>query len=370
MQHCPLAAGPCSALLDAPMLETVSVSASASASPAPAIVVRDLVKSYAGHPAVRGVSFEVARGEIIGLLGPNGAGKSTTLRILTGYLPASSGHVTVCGIDVASEPAEVKNHLGYMPENNPLPDDMRVGEYLHFRGRLKGLTRRRLAPRLDEVVHLCDLGRVRDRIIGKLSKGYRQRVGIADAILAEPPLIIMDEPTIGLDPHQILAVRDLIFSLRGRMTVLISSHILPEIEATCDRVVIVNQGRVVALGAPAELRRQFFGVGHYELELAGPLEALPALLATLHPGLAVAPAAGAAPTTPGTAPAPGTPGPAVAAPDGFVTLRLLAPADAPDLREPLINALAHDPRFRLRSLTRARHTLEEVFLAATQAKAA
>jgi ABC-2 type transport system ATP-binding protein len=324
---------------------------SALSATASAIVVRDLVKTYAGHPAVRGVSFEVAHGEIIGLLGPNGAGKSTTLRILTGFLPATSGQVTVCGVDVASAPSEVKNHLGYMPENNPLPEDMRVGEYLHFRGRLKGLTRQKLAPRLDEVVHLCDLGRVRDRIIGKLSKGYRQRVGIADAILAEPPLIIMDEPTIGLDPHQILAVRDLISSLRGRMTVLISSHILPEIEATCDRVVIVNQGRVVAAGAPAELRRQYFGPGHYELELAGPLDQLPALLATVHPNLARI---------------------STSEPDGsgFAILRLATPADAPDLREPLLNALARDPRFRLRSLTRARHTLEEVFLAATQAKSA
>ena len=331
-----------------PAVQTSPATAAASA---PAIVVRDLVKSYAGHLAVRGVSFEVAHGEIIGLLGPNGAGKSTTLRILTGFLPATSGQVTVCGIDVAAHPAEVKNHLGYMPENNPLPDDMRVGEYLHFRGRLKGLTRRKLAPRLDEVVHLCDLGRVRDRIIGKLSKGYRQRVGIADAILAEPRLIIMDEPTIGLDPHQILAVRDLIASLRGRMTVLISSHILPEIEATCDRVVIVNQGRVVAAGAPADLRHEFFGPGHYELELAGPLDQLPAVLVGVNPGLATVSASDADAA-------------------GFVTLRLSAPSDAPDLREALVNALARDTRFRLRALTRARHTLEEVFLAATQAKAA
>jgi ABC-2 type transport system ATP-binding protein len=314
----------------------------------PAILVRDLTKTYAGHPAVRGVSFEVAHGEIIGLLGPNGAGKSTTLRILTGYLPASSGSVQVCGIDVASDPAEVKNHLGYMPENNPLPEDMRVREYLHFRGRLKGLTRRRLGPRLDEVIHLCDLGRVRDRIIGKLSKGYRQRVGIADAILAEPPLIIMDEPTIGLDPHQILAVRDLISSLRGRMTVLISSHILPEIEATCDRVVIVNQGRVVAAGAPAELRHRYFGSGHYELELAGPLDHLPILLADIHPALALV----------STTPTDG----------GFSTIRLGSPPEAPDLREALLHALTRDPRFRLRTLTRARHNLEEVFLAATQTK--
>ncbi len=320
----------------------------------PAIIVRDLVKTYSGHPAVRGVSFEVAKGEIIGLLGPNGAGKSTTLRILTGYLPATSGQVTVCGIDVANHPSEVKNHLGYMPENNPLPEDMRVGEYLHFRGRLKGLRRSQMAPRIDEVVHLCDLGRVRDRIIGKLSKGYRQRVGIADAILAEPPVIIMDEPTIGLDPHQILAVRDLIAGLRGRMTVLISSHILPEIEVTCDRVVIVNQGRVVASGTPTDLRAQFFGPGHYELELAGPLDQLPALLTAVHSGLALLHSSGSAALRPTS--------------DSFAALRLSAPHDAPDLREALVNALARDTRFRLRALARTRHTLEEVFLAATNQK--
>ena len=323
--------------------------------PEPAIIVRDLVKTYSGVPAVRGVSFEVAKGEIIGLLGPNGAGKSTTLRILTGYLPATSGQVSVCGVNVATHPAEVKNLLGYMPENNPLPEDMRVNEYLHFRGSLKGLRRRQLAPRLDEVVHLCDLGRVRDRIIGKLSKGFRQRVGIADAILAEPPVIIMDEPTIGLDPHQIIAVRDLIAGLRGRMTVLISSHILPEIEVTCDRVVIVNQGRVVAAGTPAELRREWIGPGHYELELAGPLDQLPALLAAVHPSLAlVEPLADRLPL----------------ASDAFTSLRLTVAPDAPALGEALINAFAHDPRFRLRAVARTRHTLEDVFLAATQPKAA
>jgi ABC-2 type transport system ATP-binding protein len=311
----------------------------------PAIIVRDLVKTYSGHPAVRGVSFEVAKGEIIGLLGPNGAGKSTTLRILTGFLPATSGQVTVCGVDVATRPAEVKNLLGYMPENNPLPEDMRVGEYLHFRGRLKGLRRRQMAPRLDEVVHLCDLGRVRDRIIGKLSKGYRQRVGIADAILAEPPVIIMDEPTIGLDPHQILGVRDLIAGLRGRMTVIISSHILPEIEMTCDRVLIINRGRVVAQGTPATLRREVLGRTAYQLTVAGDLPALPALLTTIESSLKVT--------------AQGEPDAS-----GFVQFTLATERDA-DLGEPLLTALiAH--HYRVRALSRAHPTLEDVFLAATR----
>ena len=232
----------------------------------PAIEVSHLVKAYAGVTAVNDISFRVARGEILGFLGPNGAGKSTTMRILTGYLPATSGSVNICGVPVASRPDEVKRHIGYMPENNPLPEDMRVSEYLYFRGRLKEIKRRMLGPRIDEVLELCDLKRVRHKIIGQLSKGYRQRVGIAESILAEPPVIIMDEPTIGLDPHQILIVRDLIASLRGRMTVIISSHILPEIEMTCDRVLIINQGRVVAQGTPADLRREVLGRTSYQDE--------------------------------------------------------------------------------------------------------
>src|SRR3954469_20832338 len=258
-----------------------------SAPLSPAIEVSHLVKSYAGAPAVADISFSVARGEIIGFLGPNGAGKSTTMRILTGYLPANSGVVRICGHSVASEPDAVKRLVGYMPENNPLPEDMRVSEYLYFRGRLKEVPRRKLGPRIDEVLEVCDLKRVRHKIIGQLSKGYRQRVGIAEAILAEPPVIIMDEPTIGLDPHQILIVRDLIASLRGRMTVIISSHILPEIEMTCDRVLIINQGRVVAQGTPADLRREILGQSTYHLEAAGDWPALAPLLASLEPTLAI-----------------------------------------------------------------------------------
>ncbi|MEJ1972268.1 MAG: ATP-binding cassette domain-containing protein [Lacunisphaera sp.] len=209
------------------------------------------------------------RGEIVGLLGPNGAGKSTTMRILTGYLPANSGSVHICGQPVASHPEATKRNVGYMPENNPLPEDMRVSEYLWFRGRLKEMPRAKLRARIDEVLELCDLKRNRHRILGRLSKGNKQRVGIAEAILAEPAVIIMDEPTIGLDPHQIIIVRNLIASLRGRMSVIISSHILPEIEETCDRVLIINGGRIVAQGSPADLRHEIFGHTTYRLELAG-----------------------------------------------------------------------------------------------------
>ncbi len=313
----------------------------------PAIEVRDLVKVYSGHTAVSKISFTVARGEILGFLGPNGAGKSTTMRILTGYLPATAGEVSVCGVPVASHSADIKKLIGYMPENNPLPDDMRVSEYLHYRGRLKEIPRRKLSIRLDEVFERCDLTRVRHRIIGKLSKGFRQRVGIAEAILAEPPVIIMDEPTIGLDPHQIQIVRELIDSLRGRMTVIISSHILPEIEMTCDRVLIINQGRVVATGTPADLRREVFGQSRYHLEISGDtVAALPGALTKVEPTLHIATA--------------GEPDPA-----GFRKLTLTS-ARADDLGDSLLHALASDGRFRVRSLHRAQASLEDVFLAATK----
>ncbi len=310
-----------------------------------AIEVSHLVKSYGGILAVNDISFTVARGEIVGFLGPNGAGKSTTMRILTGYLPATSGSVHICGLPVATQPDEIKRRIGYMPENNPLPEDMRVSEYMYFRGRLKEVPRRKLGPRIDEVLEICDLKRVRHKIIGQLSKGYRQRVGIAEAILAEPPVIIMDEPTIGLDPHQILIVRDLIASLRGRMTVIISSHILPEIEVTCDRVLIINQGRVVAQGTPAHLRREIFGHSSYHLELAGDLAALPAALAAVDDTLQCS--------------APGEPGA-----DGFCRLKITTRRDG-ELGEPLLAALLGHG-FRVRALNREHPTLEDVFLAATR----
>ena len=317
----------------------------ADSTAAPAIEVSHLVKTYAGVAAVNDISFSVGRGEIIGFLGPNGAGKSTTMRILTGYLPATSGDVRLCGLPVASRADEVKRLIGYMPENNPLPEDMRVNEYLYYRGRLKEVPRRKLGPRLDEVLEICDLKRVRHRLIGKLSKGYRQRVGIAEAILAEPPVIIMDEPTIGLDPHQILIVRDLISSLRGRMTVIISSHILPEIEVTCDRVLIINGGRVVAQGTPAQLRREILGHSTYRIELAGDTAALPALLAGVEATLKITAIAGPAA-------------------DGFHALTLTTARDD-ELGEPLLRTLAAQS-FRVRALSREHPTLEDVFLTATK----
>ena len=310
-----------------------------------AIAVSHLVKTFAGTAAVNDISFAVARGEILGLLGPNGAGKSTTMRILTGYMPATSGSVSICGFSLATQPDEIKRRIGYMPENNPLPEDMRVSEYLYFRGRLKEVPRRKLGPRIDEVLEVCDLKRVRHKIIGKLSKGFRQRVGIAEAILAEPPVIIMDEPTIGLDPHQILIVRDLIASLRGRMTVIISSHILPEIEVTCDRVLIINQGRIVAQGTPAALRREILGRNVYGLEAAGDPARLAALLAGFTPALRIT--------------AQGDPDAG-----GFRAVTLTTES-GDELGETLLRALLA-AGLRVRALSRAHSTLEDVFLAATR----
>ncbi|MDR1280955.1 MAG: ABC transporter ATP-binding protein [Opitutaceae bacterium] len=384
---------------------------------ASAIVVENLVKTYAGVTAVNRVSFSVARGEIVGFLGPNGAGKSTTMRILTGYLPASAGRVEVCGVPVATRPGDVKRLIGYMPENNPLPEDMRVSEYLHYRGRLKEVPRRKLGPRIDEVLELCDIKRVRHRILGKLSKGFRQRVGIAEAVLAEPPVIIMDEPTIGLDPHQILIVRDLIASLRGRMTVIISSHILPEIEMTCDRVLIINGGRLVATGTPAELRRDLIGGAHYDIEFAGEPSDVSRVLAGIDSGLALAlpsaaapdgfyrgrirftlPVASAASAASSTAaasasattaavaaaataaaaaalPPPPPPSPSADSPSaGPPTPSMPMPMHSgsgttppfPDLGERILAALVREPALRVRSLAPGRATLEDVFLAATR----
>ncbi|MEM7791455.1 MAG: ABC transporter ATP-binding protein [Verrucomicrobiota bacterium] len=231
------------------------------------IYVKNLTRYYGAIAAIKNVSFNVNRGEIVGFLGPNGAGKSTTMRILSGLLPASSGSAWISGTSVAQNPSEVKRRIGFMPENNPLPEDMRVVEYLRFRGRLKEIPGRKLRASVQDVMEVCDLARTaRRKIIGTLSKGFRQRVGIADALLGDPEVIIMDEPTIGLDPHQIQGIRKLIDSLRGRLTVVLSSHILPEIERSCDRVIIINRGRVVASGTSAELREEFLPGQRFQIE--------------------------------------------------------------------------------------------------------
>ena len=236
----------------------------------PSIRVENLTRKFGALTAIQNVSFTVNRGEIVGFLGPNGAGKSTTMRILSGIMPATSGSAWVGGVAVAQNPHEVKQKIGYMPENNPLPDDMRVVEYLRFRARLKGVSGRKLRETVQDVMETCDLARTaRRKIIGTLSKGFRQRVGIADALLGNPEVIIMDEPTIGLDPHQIQGIRKLINNLRGRLTVVLSSHILPEIERSCDRVIIINRGRIVASGTSDSLREEFLPGNRFELEVKG-----------------------------------------------------------------------------------------------------
>jgi ABC-2 type transport system ATP-binding protein len=236
----------------------------------PMIKVEDLTKRYAGVRALSGVSFEVGRGEIVGFLGPNGAGKSTTMRILTGFIPASSGRVQVAGCDVFEDSLEVRRHIGYMPENNPLYVDMRVNEYLKFRARLKGVPRSERRDRLEEVLKQCGLTEVSRRVIGQLSKGFRQRVGLADALLAEPDLLILDEPTIGLDPVQIRQVRQLIKDLGKRHTILISSHILPEVEMTCNRVIIIHHGKILASDTPDNLVKTLNAGGLINAEVRGP----------------------------------------------------------------------------------------------------
>lgn len=220
------------------------------------IHVRGLTKYYGDYPAVRDVSFDVAAGRIVGFLGPNGAGKSTTMRILTGYLTATSGQATIAGLDVFWDSVEVRRRIGYMPESCPLYQEMRVREYLHFRAGIKGLYGRQRRSRIDYVLGRCWLQDVHRQIIGTLSKGYRQRVGLADALLASPPVLILDEPTAGLDPTQIRSTRSLIRELGQEHTVLLSTHILSEVEMTCDAVIIIDKGRVVASNTLQELTQQ------------------------------------------------------------------------------------------------------------------
>lgn len=212
------------------------------------IHVEQLTKYYGDYPAVRDVSFEVARGQIVGFLGPNGAGKSTTMRILAGYITATSGRATIDGKDVFWDPIEARRRIGYLPESCPLYTEMRVEEYLRFRGGLKGMGGSMRRTRIDYVLERCWLKDVRRQLIGTLSKGFRQRVGLADALLANPPVLIMDEPTVGLDPAQIRETRRLIRELGSQHTILLSTHILPEVEMTCDSVIIIHQGTVAVRG--------------------------------------------------------------------------------------------------------------------------
>jgi ABC-2 type transport system ATP-binding protein len=247
------------------------------------IEVQDLTKSYGARLAVDGISFSVPRGEILGFLGPNGAGKSTTMRILTGYLSASSGSASIDGFDVFRNPLEVRRRVGYLPENNPLYNDMRVSDYLRLCCKLRGVAPRRRAARVAYAIEVCGLGERRRDIVGRLSKGLRQRVGLAQAVVHDPDLLILDEPTSGLDPTQTKETRELIVDLGKDHTVILSSHILPEVSATCQRVVIINRGVLVADDRPDNLARRM-SEGHgidVELTVRGGADAIRAKLAAI-----------------------------------------------------------------------------------------
>src|SRR5580704_6182396 len=233
------------------------------------ITVTDLTKRYARHTAVDHVSFEVQKGQIVGFLGPNGAGKTTTMRMLTCFMPPTAGTATVAGFDVLEQPMEVKKRIGYLPETPPLYPEMRAGEYLEFVGRLKGLSNAELGKRVDYVSERCAVADVRDKLISKLSKGYRQRVGLAQAIIHNPDVLILDEPTAGLDPKQINETRDLIKSLAGDHTIILSTHILPEVEQTCQQVIIINKGKLVATDSVNNLQNRARGAESLLVEVAG-----------------------------------------------------------------------------------------------------
>jgi ABC-2 type transport system ATP-binding protein len=233
------------------------------------IKVTELTKKYARNTAVDHISFEVEKGQIVGFLGPNGAGKTTTMRMLTCFLPPTAGAATVAGFDVLEQPIEVKKRIGYLPESPPLYLEMDTASYLSFVGKIKGLRGAELSKRVDYVCERCAIADVRRKLLGKLSKGYRQRVGLAQAIIHNPDVLILDEPTAGLDPKQINETRDLIKSLAGDHTIILSTHILPEVEQTCEQVIIINRGRLVATDSVHNLQKRARGVQSVMVEVAG-----------------------------------------------------------------------------------------------------
>ncbi len=307
------------------------------------IEVSNLTKRYAGYAAVADLSFTVGRGEIVGLLGPNGAGKTTTMRILSCFMPATSGSARVAGFDVFSQADEVRRRIGYMPENNPLYLDMRVREYLKFRARIKGLGHRRSRERVDRVIEQCGLTEVSKRIIGHLSKGFKQRVGLADALVHEPELVILDEPTIGLDPNQIRSVRQLIKDLGREHTVLISTHILPEVEMTCSRVLIMRGGKIVAADSPGNLQKTMTKGDQTMAEIAAPLDDLKNCWDQM----------------------PEIEHYDIAAAEGDYLRCSLTAVDGEDLR-PSIFALVNERKWKLRELSRTRHSLEDIYIQLTR----
>jgi len=303
------------------------------------IKVENLTKRYAGFTAIQNLNFEVEKGEIVGFLGPNGAGKSTTMRILTGFLPATSGKASIAGFDVYEQSLEARSRLGYLPENTPLYHDMRVNEYLAYRANLKGVHGSKVKERVGDVIELCDLREKQRAIIGTLSKGQRQRVGLADALVHDPDLLILDEPTIGLDPNQVRHVRELIKNLAQKRTVLISTHILSEVEIMCSRVIVIHKGSIRASDTAENLLRNHRVAGNLRIEakVAGD-QAIQAL--SQIPGVKdvnVEPDG-----------------------DGFsiFNLRLEANADPSEA----VMRLASDRKWLVREIVRKRASLEDVFV--------
>lgn len=305
------------------------------------IKVQNLTKRYAGITAVDDLSFEVGKGEIVGFLGPNGAGKSTTMRILSSFMPATSGTASVAGFDVFENSLEARSHLGYMPENVALYTELRVREYLRYRGGIKGVGGRKLKERLGEVLDLCSLNDVENRIIGTLSKGYRQRVGLADALIHDPDLLILDEPTIGLDPNQIRHVRQLIKDLGRRHTILLSTHILPEVEMTCNRVIIIHKGKIQASDTPQNLLAQLRTAGGIRIEAQTGSDNGVEMLSKVS----------------------GVKDVSVETDGGWSTFNLRVEANS-DLREEVFR-LAVERKWAVRELARRRATLEDVFVEIT-----
>ena len=308
------------------------------------IEVENLSKTYSGFRAVHGISFHVDKGEIVGFLGPNGAGKSTTMKVLAGYLPPTDGKIRIAGYDVVTDSIEVRKRIGYMPENVPLYTDMRVTEFLRFRAELKKVARRKIKERVELVKERTSLKDVENKIIGTLSKGYRQRVGLADAMVHDPDLLILDEPTIGLDPNQIRAVRDLITDLGKDHTILLSTHILSEVELTCNRVLVINRGKIEASDTPANLTKLVRGGGAIVLEVkatgadvVAKMKALPDVddVEVLLPG-----------------------------DDGWSHVKIFAKPGV-DIREKVYDVVRKN-NWSLRELSRTKATLEEAFIELTQ----
>lgn len=309
------------------------------------IEVRNLTKRYGSFLAVDNISFAVERGGVIGFLGPNGAGKTTTIRILSCYHPATSGTATVAGYDVFSQSMQVRSRVGYLPESTPLYPEMRVREYLNFRGKLRGMDPARKQRAVAEVTDRCWLREFIDRPIGHLSKGMRQRVGLADAIMHEPDVLILDEPTIGLDPTQIRETRNLIKELGERHTVLLSSHILHEVEAVCSRAIIIASGKVVASGSPQELREKFSARAKVVAEVKGSAGEVESSTRAL----------------------PGVQSVSVAQNDGWVRLSIDAAGER-DVREDVFR-LSTSKGWTLRELRLEGATLEDFFIQVTAEQA-